>query len=235
MTNSASKGPLVRAGGYKDIKATLKGLAVFLPLLWTTTWAVAGIAFLALAALPLVAGCRGTGAAHRKAPLEGAGPQQALVGNWVVDQELTADSLARAAFGPQQSVTISITGGQPVKMTIQTNFTVKPFSQLEYEKAKRVCLEYFRANDRKVRMAFLPDGTGTESALDDSGNRSESQSFKWALEGHKLSVEYPDKRLGADFQTECTNTNLLCRPMYFLRAIMFFKHEGPTVPHPAGR
>jgi hypothetical protein len=184
---------------------------------------IAVVFFAAIATTFLFAGCSGPRPARGKAAPDAARLQRALIGNWAMDLPATADSMARSQFGPQQTVTVSKTGDQPA--TIRTNLTNKPFNQQEYEKAKRVCLESLRANDKQTWMTFAPGGTGTESALTDSGSRSNFSSFHWVLHGGKLTVEFPDKSIGADFQTEFTDTTQISRPVQFLRACIIFKPE----------
>ncbi len=187
---------------------------------------IAVVLFAAIAATLLFAGCSEPGPARSKATPDASRLERALIGNWVMDLEATADSIARGQFGPQQTVTVSKTGDQPP--TIHTNLTNKPFNQQEYEKAKRICLESLRANDKQTWLTFAPGGTGTESALTDSGSRSNFSSFHWGLQGSTLIVEFPDKSIGADFRTEFTDTNQISRPVEFLRACIIFK-RGPPV------
>lgn len=184
---------------------------------------VAVVLLAAIIAMFPVAGCGGLKEAQGKVSPDVARLKRALIGNWVMDLPETADSMARGQFGPQRTVTVSKTGGQPA--TIGTNFTNKPFNQQEYEKAKRICLESLRANDKQAWMTFAPGGTGTESALTESGSRSNVTSFYWVLQGSELIVEYPAKRTGADFQTEFTDMKQIRRPVHFLRACTVFKPE----------
>lgn len=183
------------------------------------------------ATVSLLIGSPGCAISQNNPSMDVARLRQALMGNWVIDAEATADSMARSGFGPQQSVTLSKTGDKPA--TMHTNFTNKPFNQQEYEKTKRISLESLRAPEAQVRVTFAPDSTGVELPLTGSANQSVGFPFRWTLQGHKLVVEYPDKRAGADFQTEFTNTNQLCRPIHYLGACMFFKPEA-SAPKPRG-
>jgi hypothetical protein len=118
------------------------------------------------------------GGVESEAPPDVARLKQALLGDWAVDQEATADSMARGKLGPQSTVTVSRREDSPA--IIRTNFTNKQFNQQEYEQAKRILLESFRANDHHTWMTFAPDGTGTESELGDSGTRSNMVHFSGA-------------------------------------------------------
>jgi hypothetical protein len=132
----------------------------------------------------------------------------ALVGDWVMDEEATADAFALGQFGPKQQVVPNPRKlGQP--QTFSTNITNKPFTWQEYATIKSLFLASLRANTNEVssRMTFAPDGSGVNSDEYKSGKRESVEQFQWVLEGRKLTITNPGGK--TPVQTEFTNMNHL--------------------------
>jgi len=153
-------------------------------------------------------GSLGPAAAQSTAAADPARLKEALVGDWVMDQEATADAFALDQFGPKRRVvTNPQKQGQP--QTFSTNVINKPFNVQEYAMTRSAFLASLRANTNDVssRMTFAPDGTGMNSDRDPSGKLAPVEHFQWMLQGTKLTITDPGKK--TTVQTEFTNRNQL--------------------------
>lgn len=162
----------------------------------------------ALATSFLLIGSRGPALAQSTSTADPSPPRAALVGNWIMDQEATADAIALDQFGPKRWVVPNPEKpGQP--QTFSTNFTDKPFSWQEYAMTRSTLLAGLRANTNEVtsRMTFAADGTGMNSDLNKSGVAEPVEHFQWVLQGNKLTITSPGKK--TSIETEFTNRNQL--------------------------
>jgi len=147
-------------------------------------------------------------AAQSTAAPDPAQLKEALVGDWVMDQEATADAFALDQFGPKRRVVPNPQQpGQP--QTFSTNVINNPFNMQEYVLIRTAYLAGLRANTNGVssRMTFVPDGPGMNSDLDPSGRQVPVEHFQWRLDGTKLTITDPVKKTMV--QTEFTNRNQL--------------------------
>lgn len=161
-----------------------------------------------LATILLLIGSRGPAAAQSPSPTDSAPLRAALVGDWVMDQEATADVFALDQFGPKRRVVPN--RQQPRQpQTFSTNVITKPFNVQEYAMIKSAFLANLRANTNDVssRMNFAPDGTGMNSDREPSGRQVPVEHFQWRLQGTRLTITDPVKK--TTVQTEFTNRNQL--------------------------
>jgi len=156
----------------------------------------------------LVFRCAELTVAQSTTAVETAPLKAALVGDWVLDGEATADAFALAQFGPKREVVPNPKEpGQP--QTFSTNITDRPFTWQEYAATRSLLLASLRSqtNEPSSRMTFASDGTGTNFDQDKAGSRKPVEHFKWVLEGHKLTITSPGSK--TPVQTEFTNNNQL--------------------------
>ena len=156
----------------------------------------------------VLAGFHRPAAAQGTSPADSAPFKEALIGNWVMDQEATADALALDQFGPKvRLVPNPQQPGQP--QTFTTNFTDKPFNVQEYALIRSTLLAGFRANTNEVssRMTFAADGTGMNCDVTKSSGPEPVEHFQWALQGRQLTITAPGNKTSV--QTEFTNKNQL--------------------------
>ena len=161
-----------------------------------------------LAASSQLIGFHGPAVAQGTSPADAVPPRAALVGNWIMDQEATADAIALNQFGLKRRVVQNLEKpGQP--QTFSTNFVNKPFNWQEYAMIKSTLLAELRSNTNEVssRMTFAADGTGMNADLNKSGSAVPVEHFQWVLQGRKLTITSPGNK--TSIQTEFTNRNQL--------------------------
>jgi hypothetical protein len=156
----------------------------------------------------LLVGSQRPAAAQSTAAADPALLKEALVGDWVMDQEATADTFALDQFGSKRRVVPNPQlPGQP--QTFSTNVINKPFNVQEYVIIRSAFLASLRpdTNEMSSRMTFAPDGTGMNSDRDPSGKQVPVEHFQWRLQGTKLTITDPGKK--TTVQTEFTNRHQL--------------------------
>ena len=150
--------------------------------------------------------------------------REALIGKWIMDIEGNSDAQARRLFGRQERMVANPKkAGQP--QTFRTNVTYRAFDQQEYEKKKREFLQEGRTNGMTFQMAFEQDGT-VRLLAKDRRERVEN-SFRWVLQGRKLTLTAPNSTNSLEFPF--TNATRFTLPLPGLgQAGIVFKREAST-------
>lgn len=113
----------------------------------------------------------------------------ALVGEWVIAIEPTADVLARAQFGAKQTFTVKAGATSPV-----TNVVTTPFDQKKYEESKAIWTEGLNQPGLQWRIILKPDHTGVQIALYENSNQPLTNGIKWDWYGPDLRLVFPEQK-----------------------------------------
>ncbi len=133
----------------------------------------------------------------------------ALVGEWVIAIEPTADVLARAEFGTKQTFTVKAGATSPV-----TNVVPTPFDPKKYEESKAIWTENLNQPGLQWRIILKPDHTGEHIAHDVNTNQPLTNSIKWDCHGPQvLHLEYPEQKRFNNYHCRVVSSNEWHYPM----------------------
>lgn len=134
--------------------------------------------------------------------------ERIVIGEWTIAVEPTADVLARAQFGIQQTITIKAGATHP-----ETNTVTKSFSQKEYDEAKTLWIEALKKPDMQWRLVLKPDHTGQHIAQDRESNKPHIHAVQWELLGAELRLVYPEEGRFNTFTSRLVSSHELHYPM----------------------
>ena len=136
---------------------------------------------------------------------------RALPGNWSIDVEASADSLARAQYKPRQTTMIHRVGnGAPTR---ETTMVVERFDAKAYREALTYWLRLLDKPDMRWRLKFNADGTGEHWAVVKAGSAPQNTPFTWRLDGWRLHLDYAAEIPFKSFEIETPSDKELHYPM----------------------
>lgn len=131
-----------------------------------------------------------------------------VIGEWAMAIEPTADVLARAQFGKQQTVTIKAGAAKP-----ETNTATRSFNQKEYDESKIFWTEALKNPEMQWRLVLKADHTGQHVAQDMKSNKPRINLVKWELLGAELRLVYPEEKRFNTYTCRLVSSRELHYPM----------------------
>jgi len=133
----------------------------------------------------------------------------AMVGEWGIAIEPTADVLARAQFGTKQTFTVKAGATTPV-----TDVVTTPFNQKKYEEAKAIWIEGLNKPElQQWRIILKANHKGQQIETQTSGEIKTNQ-IKWEMEaGNVLHLEYPAEKRRTTYHCRVVSSNEWHYPM----------------------
>ena len=143
-----------------------------------------------------------------------------VIGEWTIAIEATAEVLARAQFGTQQTISIKAGAAQP-----DTNSVTRPFNQKEYDESKAFWTENLKKPEMQWRLVLKLNHTGQHIAHDVKSNRPRISAVKWELLGTELRLVYPEEKQFNTFTCRMVSSNELHYPMQPLRGWLVMRRQ----------